>query len=166
MSTIFGAKKYYFLHRFTLDKTRDILYNSQAVADLAHLVERHLAKVEVASSSLVIRSILNTVKHRFIPGALFFCSRTTAHKNNAVSCLQDPISECFLRHDDKTTNHNAQKTLNQAGAKGGLKIRKSRPVKSLLPCDGAENARNTSSLFRHFALPQEQYPFLQGTWQF
>ena len=27
-------------------------------ADLAHLVERHLAKVEVASSSLVIRSIL------------------------------------------------------------------------------------------------------------
>ena len=28
-----------------------------AVADVAHLVERHLAKVEVASSSLVIRSI-------------------------------------------------------------------------------------------------------------
>ena len=28
-------------------------------ADLAHLVERHLAKVEVASSSLVIRSILS-----------------------------------------------------------------------------------------------------------
>ena len=27
-----------------------------AVADVAHLVERHLAKVEVASSSLVIRS--------------------------------------------------------------------------------------------------------------
>ncbi len=27
-------------------------------ADVAHLVERHLAKVEVASSSLVIRSIL------------------------------------------------------------------------------------------------------------
>ena len=31
------------------------LYN----ADLAHLVERHLAKVEVASSSLVIRSIVS-----------------------------------------------------------------------------------------------------------
>ena len=30
---------------------------SLAVADVAHLVERHLAKVEVASSSLVIRSI-------------------------------------------------------------------------------------------------------------
>ena len=28
-----------------------------AFADVAHLVERHLAKVEVASSSLVIRSI-------------------------------------------------------------------------------------------------------------
>ncbi len=29
---------------------------SLAIADVAHLVERHLAKVEVASSSLVIRS--------------------------------------------------------------------------------------------------------------
>ena len=29
-------------------------------ADLAHLVERHLAKVEVASSSLVIRSTHNS----------------------------------------------------------------------------------------------------------
>ena len=32
-----------------------------AVADVAHLVERHLAKVEVASSSLVIRSRKNLV---------------------------------------------------------------------------------------------------------
>ena len=31
-------------------------------ADLAHLVERHLAKVEVASSSLVIRSIYGRLK--------------------------------------------------------------------------------------------------------
>ncbi len=30
-------------------------------ADLAHLVERHLAKVEVASSSLVIRSISGAI---------------------------------------------------------------------------------------------------------
>ena len=30
-------------------------------ADLAHLVERHLAKVEVASSSLVIRSITGAI---------------------------------------------------------------------------------------------------------
>ena len=35
-------------------------------ADLAHLVERHLAKVEVASSSLVIRS-----KALAIVGAMF-----------------------------------------------------------------------------------------------
>ena len=32
------------------------------VADVAHLVERHLAKVEVASSSLVIRSIFLEAK--------------------------------------------------------------------------------------------------------
>ena len=33
-------------------------------ANVAHLVERHLAKVEVASSSLVIRSIKDTVFDR------------------------------------------------------------------------------------------------------
>ena len=32
-------------------------FGSFIYADVAHLVERHLAKVEVASSSLVIRSI-------------------------------------------------------------------------------------------------------------
>ena len=42
-----------------LDKFESIGYNNQALrdADVAHPVERHLAKVEVASSSLVIRSI-------------------------------------------------------------------------------------------------------------
>ena len=35
-------------------------------ADLAHLVECHLAKVEVASSSLVIRSIGRLIKAPFI----------------------------------------------------------------------------------------------------
>ena len=41
------------------------------LADLAHLVERHLAKVEVASSSLIIRSIalyyLFHYKDRWLP---------------------------------------------------------------------------------------------------
>ena len=41
-----------------LDKFESIGYNNQALrdADVAHPVERHLAKVEVASSSLVSRS--------------------------------------------------------------------------------------------------------------
>ena len=46
-----------------LDMAPRLSYNSQASflkrqsnAELAHLVERHLAKVEVASSSLVFRS--------------------------------------------------------------------------------------------------------------
>ena len=37
-------------------------------ADVAHLVERHLAKVEVASSSLVIRSRLEPTSYGW-----FFC---------------------------------------------------------------------------------------------
>ena len=43
---------------FFLTKARLFAIISLAVADVAHPVERHLAKVEVASSSLVIRSIL------------------------------------------------------------------------------------------------------------
>ena len=39
-------------------------------ADLAHLVERHLAKVEVASSSLVIRSM--EVKKTLAELSVFF----------------------------------------------------------------------------------------------
>lgn len=34
-----------------------LVYNEFILAGVAHLVERHLAKVEVASSSLVVRSI-------------------------------------------------------------------------------------------------------------
>ena len=43
-----------------IDNLRESVYNNSRsqVADVAHPVERHLAKVEVASSSLVIRSIL------------------------------------------------------------------------------------------------------------
>ena len=43
---------------FFLTKASLFAIISLAVADVAHPVERHLAKVEVASSSLVIRSIL------------------------------------------------------------------------------------------------------------
>ena len=35
-------------------------------ADVAHLVERHLAKVEVASSSLVIRSTANRLRKQSV----------------------------------------------------------------------------------------------------
>ena len=42
---------------FFLTKASLFAIISFAVADVAHPVERHLAKVEVASSSLVIRSI-------------------------------------------------------------------------------------------------------------
>ena len=49
----------------------------QFYADLAHLVERHLAKVEVASSSLVIRSI----KRKFERVCVIYwrCSQVVRH---------------------------------------------------------------------------------------
>ena len=39
-----------------LDKAKNVWYSTPCSAGVAHLVERHLAKVEVASSSLVARS--------------------------------------------------------------------------------------------------------------
>ena len=43
-----------------------------AIADLAHPVERHLAKVKVASSSLVIRSTGSTSVEPFFVYIIFF----------------------------------------------------------------------------------------------
>ena len=53
-------------------------------ADLAHLVERHLAKVEVASSSLVIRSI------------------NKSHCVNAAAFLFS-THNCFRKEDQRRT---------------------------------------------------------------
>ena len=39
-----------------LDKAKNVWYSTSCSAGVAHLVERDLAKVEVASSSLVARS--------------------------------------------------------------------------------------------------------------
>ena len=60
----FPGRKYFFCRGKTLDKPLGVCYYNKALADVAHLVERHLAKVEVASSSLVIRSIKDTVFDR------------------------------------------------------------------------------------------------------
>ncbi len=62
-------------------------------ADVAHLVERHLAKVEVASSSLVIRSIL------FVCGGVVF----TMFKNwlcalAGIVFLSAVLSGCVFNH--------------------------------------------------------------------
>ena len=53
-------------------------YNTSCSAGVAHPVERHLAKVEVASSSLVTRSINNT-GHHLVP-CIFYYAVTTAQK--------------------------------------------------------------------------------------
>ena len=45
-----------------LDKDGALWYYNPCSAGLAHLVERHLAKVEVASSSLVARSIKKDIQ--------------------------------------------------------------------------------------------------------
>ena len=50
-------------------------------ADLAHLVERHLAKVEVASSSLVIRS-KRTLKHPL--SVLYLTENQIRHHSQVV----------------------------------------------------------------------------------
>ena len=54
-----------------LDKEESFWYYNPCSAGLAHLVERHLAKVEVASSSLVARSI----KKDILLDVLFSCSK-------------------------------------------------------------------------------------------
>ena len=49
-----------------------ICYNTSCSAGVAHPVERHLAKVEVASSSLVTRS--KNLFCRLVKEVFFFCN--------------------------------------------------------------------------------------------
>ena len=61
-------------------------------ADLAHLVERHLAKVEVASSSLVIRSRKirrGNIHGVFVLYEYFLSGRGTTRKRKSESKRQD-----------------------------------------------------------------------------
>ena len=58
-------------------------------ADLAHLVERHLAKVEVASSSLVIRSIgrlINLKRPNFLKNRIRHHSQVVRQRSAKPLC--------------------------------------------------------------------------------
>ena len=61
-----------------------------SVAGVAHPVERHLAKVEVASSSLVTRSIKTKAIH--LDGLCFYVCRQRRLEPSEYSC---PVDSCF-----------------------------------------------------------------------
>ena len=63
-------------------------------ADVAHLVERHLAKVEVAGSSPVIRSIKNKDT---IGCPYFLFSKPKADKNSPGTVLEFRVESLELR---------------------------------------------------------------------
>ena len=65
-------------------------------ADLAHLVERHLAKVEVASSSLVIRSNKKHKAFRLVLFILQYCETRTAHP--ILHTIPHPACGRIYRH--------------------------------------------------------------------
>ncbi len=57
-----GLRKFLNFLKFTLDSDKIFAIIFFVAASVAHLVERHLAKVEVASSSLVTRSMRSIIK--------------------------------------------------------------------------------------------------------
>ena len=90
-------------------------------AAVAHLVERHLAKVEVASSSLVGRSKQNRLKRKFQP-VFVFIHKSTAFSAPAVRYNQE---NCYAYHP----SHQRWLGLHppQGRAPGLLKL-KSKPI--------------------------------------
>ena len=70
------------------------------LAGVAHPVERHLAKVEVASSSLVTRSIKK--KQMLTHLLLFYFAVTMARKSKSdspVGCGASPVSTAMLPYE-------------------------------------------------------------------
>ena len=82
-----------------LDRTGRSCYNTSCSAGLAHLVERHLAKVEVASSSLVARSRVNQ-DIRFGCPDFFIRRRELDTDTHAQSAFQSEVRQgsCELRN--------------------------------------------------------------------
>ena len=68
---------------FSIDFSFLLCYNINVNADLAHLVERNLAKVEVAGSIPVIRS----KKFRELRSRNFFIQATGLVWNHALACM-------------------------------------------------------------------------------
>ena len=69
---------------FPIDFPFLLCYNINVNADLAHLVERNLAKVEVAGSIPVIRS----KKFRELRSRNFFIQATGLVWNHALACME------------------------------------------------------------------------------
>ena len=72
----FSAKTFSKILIFTIDFFRQDVIITPVAASVAHLVERHLAKVEVASSSLVTRSSKDPTRNR----VGFFYSRQNSKR--------------------------------------------------------------------------------------
>ena len=94
---------------FFLTKASLFAIISLAVADVAHPVERHLAKVEVASSSLVIRSINSLCQRQRL--FLFLSKYSTTSKIKKEKAPEK--SKCSIC-DCATKSHNAFYHLKQA----------------------------------------------------
>ncbi len=90
---VFKIVKKYFkkISKKTLQIVFFVLYYLSANASVAHLVERHLAKVEVASASLVTRSSYSDAVY-----ASFFRFILLTAKNSAASCMGKKAYAAFI----------------------------------------------------------------------
>ncbi len=102
-----------------LDKAKNVWYSTSCSAGVAHLVERHLAKVEVASSSLVARSkkeVTTYVVTSFLdsgrklkcsgevnsPSAKVLLRKTLVRRKSAVFWLQRAEGRTGRERSEKT----------------------------------------------------------------
>ena len=82
ITAILSGKNNFKILKLMLDKLEMFVIITKSVAGVAHPVERHLAKVEVASSSLVTRSIekadclRNRLFQLYSPFGEFYCCRS------------------------------------------------------------------------------------------
>ena len=99
-----------------LDKMKNLAIISHVPAGVAHLVERHLAKVEVASSSLVTRSIK---KDHTIVWSFFFCGKWRGRR------LEKPDTSLpwrFVRRQTRwRRHHNVSSLVTRSGIKEARK---------------------------------------------
>ena len=105
-------------------------------AGLAHLVERHLAKVEVASSSLVARSMLKQ-------DIRFGCPVFSSDEENS---LPPPVREAHIKSEVRQGSCESPQAVR---GMSGSEFEPRSPLQDVLMKDAAQKTPHESAAFSH-----------------
>ena len=125
-----------------LDNSPSMPYNNHCCAGVAHLVERDLAKVEVASSSLVARS---KKKHHPSGWCFFWSSRAEARKGTSAArktCRWHVLVSVCVWRPGRAASEPRRPLQKTSPINGGVFFRRVKNASQSLPPAGGKKSKS------------------------